>query len=213
MPQKSPTVLRPPTSAFSDLSLSQPSSPEDRPPAGFGRRDFPEATDYLSQFHATSAPLQAPHRARNNRNSADNSNLPSLIHSPSSSFGTAASVASTRPQIPSRSNPLYSSFHNATKSIDLVNPFLPTSEQQLPSSASAADSAGSLKSGASVQTAFRVVESEDMSYEKRASGSRNQDGAASLKNLFGEAIRGLPKEPVRLRRASEVGTAEGSSGW
>ncbi|RMZ03259.1 hypothetical protein D0862_05718 [Hortaea werneckii] len=122
-------------------------------------------------------------RPRLNRASTESTGLPSLIHSPSSSVGTAASFASARP-IPSRHNKSYSATSN--KSYDLVTPQTGTSPTQLMSDSS-------YKSTASTLTSFRVAEAGELSYEKRSASRRRSEAQGSLKQLFShEAMKAPP---------------------
>ncbi|KAI5362175.1 putative Zinc binding protein Ecl1/2/3 [Septoria linicola] len=208
VPRLSPTVLRPMSRTFSDLSLSDStdSASSDQDPSET-RRDS-AATDYLQQFYTSfnsSSKHQHHHhcqRPRADRTSTtstgtrsggdSNTNLPSLSHSPSSSYGTIASNASYRPVM--KHNPFSSTF--TTKSVELVIPYptMSTSPTQLLKDAS-------LKSSASTLTSFRVAEANDISYDASSptsttTGSRRQSQERAdytLKQLFShDAMKAKP---------------------
>ena len=185
VPQRSPTVPRPLSGAFSDLSIAE-SEEEDE-----GTRDNDPTMTWYShrQPDSSSSLASMSRRPRINRASTaiDSTGLPSLIHSPSSSYGTVASDTSYQRPLPPRHT------RSATKSIDLVIPtlaFMPP-ESTLQSS--------SLKSQASTQTAFRVAESSDLSYGGQLSRRDSQivPSPESVKQLFEhDAIRAPPKNDL-----------------
>ncbi|OTA39535.1 hypothetical protein BTJ68_00543 [Hortaea werneckii EXF-2000] len=184
IPQRSPTVLRPLSLTFSDLSISSPESPtEDSDNRSV--RNNSDAFQSLARIHdgTWQEGSNTLSRPRLNRASTESTGLPSLIHSPSSSVGTAASFASARP-IPSRHNKSYSATSN--KSYDLVTPQTGTSPTQLMSDSS-------YKSTASTLTSFRVAEAGELSYEKRSASRRRSEAQGSLKQLFShEAMKAPP---------------------
>lgn len=173
VPQRSPTVLRPMSLTFSDFSIYD----SDSSSSIYGRR---ESTD--SHHHDTTSTRPRFARAQT---TSDTSTIPSLIHSPSSSYGTVASNASYRP-LPPRHNPFTTSF--STKSIDLVIPCSPsTSPTQLLKDSS-------LKSCASTLTSFRVAEAGDISYERRSPKSPDKTSDRALKQLFcHDAMKAPPR--------------------
>lgn len=196
----SPTVLRPVSQTFEGLSLDETDSTSEHYNSHDDRRD----SKYLEQFHsdfsafanAHSPSITKTHRPRTSRTSTtgnrgdSSTNLPSLSHSPSSSYGTVASNASYRPVI--RHNP-FSTTSMSTKSIELVIPY-PTesaSPTQLLKDAS-------LKSTASTLTSFRVAEANDISYQRKSPSSRpSSRGQAdnTLRQLFShDALKSSPKE-------------------
>ena len=186
VPQRSPTVLRPVSLTFSDLTLSDSGSPTQECDERDGYRDS-EAARYLAQFHSSSyvSDLGASRRPRTNRASTGfESGLPSLTNTPASSVGTAASMASYRP-LPPRHDPLG---HFPAKSDDLVMPAYPITA---PSSPAQLKKDSSLKSSASTLTSFRVAEGEDLSFDRRRPSWRRSGG--SLKQSFShEAIKAPP---------------------
>lgn len=197
VPQRSPTVLRPLSQTFSDLSLYDSHSSDSS--SDLEARQDSHAAHYLDQFYSGfAAAEQATSRSgrpRMNRSSTTNDShaIPSLVHSPSSSYGTVASNASYRP-VANRHHP-WNCNCSTSKSIDLVIPYptASTSPTQLLEDAS-------LKSGASTETSFRVVEAGDVSYEQRTlrgskSGSERKTSAdRTLKQLFShDAMKASPK--------------------
>ena len=192
LPQRSPTVLRP-LSTLSDMSISDsnPYSLSDDASDSSSRQAQQEsdATAYLEQFYSDFARAPDSHRPRFHRahttNTTDSSTIPSLSHSPSSSYGTVASTASYTRPLANRHNP-YTTDYSCTKSIDLVLPYTNagTSPNDLMKDASH-------KSSASTLTSFRVAEAGDISYEKKATPSKSSTRRDStrkadktLKNIF-----------------------------
>ena len=199
IPQRSPTRPRPISVAFSDFSISDPTSPDDEceREACFARRDSATAR-YYAQFHTGSwnkGPA-IPQRPYLNRTSTgpDSSNLPSLIHSPSSSVSTVASFASTHP-LPSRRNKSYSA--SSTQSADLVTPCIDAASS---SPARSMDDA-SYKSTASTLTSFHAAEALDVSYERRCAPRRGSEAYGSLKQLFHhDSMRAPPIQTSQIGR-------------
>lgn len=159
VPQRSPTVLRPLSSCFAELSAMEYFLAGDEHP---GPPNDQETTRHAQSLTNLSArdPLQHSDETRMHTSRASYSCMPSLSHTPSSSYASASSYQ--RPRI-SR-NPYASSF--TTKSIDLVLPRPaqgstatagPSSPVQLCMSVSA-------KSSASTLTSFRVAEAERGSF-------------------------------------------------
>lgn len=202
VPSMLPTVVRPMSQTFSELSLGDyNNSPSDHDSGSEAAYRECKVTNYLDQFYSgfsQSAKQQRPRTKRTSttstgtRSGGDSStNLPSLSHSPSSSYGTVASVASVRPIM--KQNPFSSTF--TTKSVDLVMPHnatASTSPTQLLKDASS-------KSSASTLTSFRVAEASDTSYlgvpspnPKRKSTRERADD--NLKQLFRhDAMKASPK--------------------
>ncbi|CAK4032431.1 Hypothetical predicted protein [Lecanosticta acicola] len=186
LPQRSPTVLRPLSCTFSDMSISDsnPYSLDDAASDASSRKRDSEATAYLEQFYSDFARASRPRMHRAHTTTTDSSTIPSLVHSPSSSYGTVASNASYRP-LANRHNPYTTSF-STNKSIDLVLPYHTT----IPHSSSPNElmKDASHKSSASTLTSFRVAEAGDISYEKKKSPTsrRGPDRKAekTLKHLF-----------------------------
>lgn len=163
VPQRSPTVLRPASLIFSDLSISEFSSADsDERSDATGRRDS-ESAHYLDQFYNDFAAARP--RAARTSTATESSNIPSLVHSPSSSYGTVASSQSYRPFIP-RHNPFTTTYHR--KSLELVaSDGPPPSPTQLLKDCS-------MKSSASTLTSYRVAEAGDISHEARRKSSSNK---------------------------------------
>ena len=175
VPQRSPTVLRPASLTFSDLTASDTDSPN---------RDshMSEGARYFAQFESTGhgSELVSSRRPRTNRSStAYEGGLPSLTNTPSSSVGTAASWTSYRP-LPPRHDP--STGHFPKKSIDLVTPIFPTSPTQFAKEAS-------LKSSASTVTSFRCAEAGDVSFDRRRSWRSGTQMSSSLKEMLSRDAR------------------------
>ncbi|KAF2162944.1 hypothetical protein M409DRAFT_26797 [Zasmidium cellare ATCC 36951] len=206
LPQRSPTVLRPVSLAMSDLSLSDSNSlaEETIDTTEPGHND---SSRYLEQFYADFSSANyasGTRRPRTTRASTatDSSNIPSLVHSPSSSYGTVASNASYRP-LPPRHNP-FSATNCSTKSIDLVLPYDTTTNHQSPSISPTTQllKDSSLKSSASTLTSFRVAEGNDITYDKRTPQASRRGSAKSekkadhsLKQLFShEAMKAPPRQ-------------------
>lgn len=147
VPQRSPTVLRPPSLTFSDLHIS--SLDEDPDPSARSKR-FSDVS-HTSNTSGLDDSFSLSHRPQANRTST--STLPSLSHTPSSSVGTTASTSFTysnsRP-LPTRHEPCH---HRPMRSADLVIPTFTTSP---------VDGVGSnsVKSSASTLTSFNVAEAE-----------------------------------------------------
>lgn len=188
IPQRSPTVLRPSSLILSDLSMSDLDSSKYGGDQGDRTdRRVSDAARYLDQFYSDFAAARP--RANRNSTATDSSNTPSLIHSPSSSYGTVASNQSYRP-LTSRHNPFTSTDHR--KSVELVaHDGAPPSPTQLLKDSS-------IKSSASTLTSYRVAEADDMSYESRRKSSSNkydQRADHSLKQqLFShDAMKASPK--------------------
>ncbi|KAF7194591.1 hypothetical protein HII31_04097 [Pseudocercospora fuligena] len=200
VPQRSPTIVRPMSLTFSELNLSDRDSRSSTDSSDRDSRRDSDALHYLEQFYNdlnSSKPTRPRMSSRANTTATggdSNTNLPSLVHSPSSSYGTVASNASYRP-LASRHNPFTSSY-SATKSIELVIPY-PTAADGSPTQLM---KDASLKSSASAQTCFRVAEANDITYEKRDTSRRRRDSRQSpkadqsLKQLFmHEAMKASPK--------------------
>lgn len=186
VPQRSPTVLRPMSRTFSDFSIA------DLNDCSSDVSHESEASDHHD--HLT----LKQHQPRTKRSSTtstgarsrgdSSTNLPSLSHSPGSSYGTVASMASIRPVM--RHNP-FSTTSNR-KSVELVIPYPieSTSPTQLLKDAS-------LKSSASTLTQFRVAEANSLSYEAPLPGSRRysrERADHSLKQLFShDAMKANPR--------------------
>ncbi|SMR49199.1 unnamed protein product [Zymoseptoria tritici ST99CH_1E4] len=143
MPQRSPTVLRPLSiaSSASDFDLSSLAAADYSPltSSPWRRESDDPALRYLDQF---SSDLALRRRSRTRESS---SGLPSLVHSPSSSYGTVASSSTASSQHhhghvhhhPAPPPPpttttttttmnkrdMYSTSHHTSKSIDLVMPY------------------------------------------------------------------------------------------
>lgn len=191
IPQRSPTVLRPPSLAFSDLSISSPGSPPEDPDDHLERHESDLAHSLAGLSAGTWAPEpDMPRRPRANRSSTatESTGLPSLCHTPSSSVSTTASFASARP-VPSRHNKSYSAY--STKPYDMVTPQKPAAS----SSPTQLMADSSYKSSASTLTSFRVAEAGDLSYTKQPSGRRGSEAQGSLKQLFShDAMKAPPMQ-------------------
>lgn len=168
LPQRSPTVLRPLSSTFSDLHLSETSSSDDsnNEPADRSKR-LSDATNYHNRLDSSPSTSPLPRRPHATRSST--STLPSLSHTPSSSVGTAASYT-----FPPR--------HRPTKSADLVIPVFAG-----PASA---------KSEASTLTSFHAAEAEYPKH--RDWRPRQGSATGSLRQLFRhEAVAGSPPRQLK----------------
>ncbi|KAG9585610.1 hypothetical protein KCU84_g13735, partial [Aureobasidium melanogenum] len=177
LPMRSPTVVRPPSLAFSDDSFDL-SAGEEQPKY---RRSESDGSRWLSQFHHNSAD-HSPRRA------SYDPYTPSLSHTPTSLLSTAGSYLSTRP-LPGRKNPYSASF--SSLSVDLVTPVVNTESLTAPTDLS--HQSASLRSSASTSTAFRVVEGE-MSYGKKDYTSETSPSKGSLRQLFfHEAMQAPPR--------------------
>jgi hypothetical protein len=186
LPQMSPTVVRPLSKTFSELNLARISSnsttSSDHHDHGYFEHDYdfqPESLDsHVLDLpgYPTSTTL-APRRPSTKRGSTT-IDVPSLVHSPSSSYGTTASHY--RHTTTTRSS--------TTKSIDLVTPLT------APPSPTLIGQDASLKSQASTLTTLRIAEGRRPSMDKdfRRDSTQATTGAAmgSLRQLFNhDAIR------------------------
>lgn len=186
VPQRSPTVLRPMSLTLSDLSISGSSTDGDERGEQKGRRGS-DSSRCLDQFYNDFAAARP--RGTRSSTTTESSNIPSLVHSPSSSYGTVASNQSYRPFVP-RHNPFTTTYHR--KSLELVtNDGAPPSPTQLLKDCS-------MKSSASTLTSFRIAEAGDITYETRRKSSFNkfdQTADNSLKQrLFShDAMKASPK--------------------
>jgi hypothetical protein len=193
LPQMSPTVVRPLSKTFSELNLarisSNSSTSSDHHDHSYFEQDYdfqPESLDsHVLDLpgYPTSTTL-TPRRSSTKRTSTT-IDVPSLVHSPSSSYGTTTShhrqTATTR--------------SSTTKSVDLVTPLTAP-----PSPTLIGLQDGSLKSQASTLTTLRIAERNTSSETGRPSldkdfrrdGAQISTGAAvgSLRQLFNhDAIR------------------------
>ncbi|KAI5195428.1 hypothetical protein E4T42_07372 [Aureobasidium subglaciale] len=177
LPMRSPTVVRPPSLAFSDDS-SDLSGSEEQPAY---RRSESDGYRYLSHYRYSSTD-QSPRRA------SYEPYTPSLSHTPTSLLSTVGSYLSARP-LPGRKNPYSASF--SSLSVDLVTPVVNT--EPLTASTDLSHQSTSLRSSVSTSTAFRVVEGE-MSYEKKDYASGTSPSKGSLRQLFfHEAMQAPPR--------------------
>lgn len=177
LPMRSPTVVRPPSLAFSDDS-SDLSGNEEHP---MYRRSESDGSRYLSHYRHSSGE-HSPRRA------SYEPYTPSLSLTPGSLLSTVGSYLSTRP-LPGRKNPYSASF--SSLSVDLVTPVVNT--EPLTASTDLAHQNTSLRSSASTSTAFRVVEGE-MSYDKKDYASGTSPSKGSLRQLFfHEAMQAPPR--------------------
>ena len=196
LPQMSPTVVRPLSTTFSELNLDRISS-NSSTNYDYYDRDHDRDHDHYNEhdYHFQPASLD-PHvldlpgyptsetltpRRPSTKRSSTTTDVPSLVHSPSSSYGTTAShfyhTAATR--------------STATKSIDLVTPLTAPPSPTLVSQKDA-----SLKSQASTLTTLRIAEGNNTNDARRPSldkdHRRDSTHAAlgSLRQLFNhDAIR------------------------
>jgi len=198
LPQMSPTVVRPLSTTFSELNLARMSSnsstnydyyDHDRDHDHHHEHDYhfePESLDphVLNLPGYPTSETLTPRRHSQKRVSTT-TDIPSLVHSPSSSYGTTAShcyhATATR--------------STATKSIDLVTPLTAPPSPSLMSQKDA-----SLKSQASTLTTLRIAEGNTTNDARRTSLEKDHrrdstqlpTGAAigSLRQLFNhDAIR------------------------
>ncbi|QDS74845.1 hypothetical protein FKW77_002947 [Venturia effusa] len=211
IPQRSPTVTNSKRFSYSSLSEDEGQYSESESHHGYTNHRHSDATYYIHQLQAEDSPNSSTPRPHYNRSSttlSTLSNAPSLSHSPTSStagmsYPYTPSSTAQRP-LPSRINP-FSTSYNDTRSIDLVNPFAPTSSRHpIPTTAPSSlhhhthprrhDSAyhsrrdstqyGNPSAGAQVSQGF--AEGEMMAYEKVGSAVRGAqgEGYGSLKQLF-----------------------------
>lgn len=189
MQQRSPTVLRPLSNTFSELDLSETSPRSSESNEDYDDYDDAHVQDLpgfpshcLTHFHPTDW----------KRNSTGVDAPPSLVHSPSSSYGTVSSFMSTRPLPPKHT-------HSSNKSADLV---IPMPVQDPPSPKAVTSQHPALKSKASTSTSFRVAQAgendvggEDArrwSVDKKQ--TRNGSAQENLRQLFShDAIRAAPR--------------------
>jgi hypothetical protein len=198
LPQMSPTVVRPLSTTFSELNLARMSSnsstnydyyDHDRDHDHYQEHDYhfePESLDphVLDLPGYPTSETLTPRKPSQKRTSTT-TDVPSLVHSPSSSYGTTAShcyhATATR--------------STATKSIDLVTPLTAPTSPTLTSQKDA-----SLKSQASTLTTLRIAEGNTTNDARRPSLDKDYrrdstqlpTGAAigSLRQLFNhDAIR------------------------
>lgn len=189
----SPTVVRPLSTTFSELNLARIES-NSSTTSDFDHHDHYHEHDYNFEpesldshvldlpGYPTSTTL-APRRPSTKR--ASTADVPSLVHSPSSSYGTNAShhhhTAATR--------------STATRSIDLVIPLTAP-----PSPTLTGHQDASLKSHASTLTSLRIAEGNNTNdagrpsldkFDRRDSGQAPTGAAmGSLRQLFNhDAIR------------------------
>ena len=193
--QRSPTVPRPASLAFSDLTISDSGSAT-RDSHERGDRHGSEAAVYLAQFHSTglasgSISTQRPRTKRTF--TGPESGLPSLSNTPSSSMGTVASTASYRP-FPPRRKPLSEDFQ--PRSPDRVRPPHSTTA---PSSPTQLMKPASSKSSASTSASLHVAEAEDVSYDRRKPTWRHSDqSGSSLKQLLANGVLRASSEYARM---------------
>jgi hypothetical protein len=153
VPQRSPTVLRPLSLTFSEMSFDGAFSPLEgeacepwqQQATEYGQNPF--TNDLWSNQHRNLG-RSGPERGMD---ATDSSELPSLVHSVSSSVASVVSLAQSRPR-PSRHNKSYSAY--STPAMDLVTPCL--TEQKPSPSQLLHDS--SVKSGTTTIACFQQVE-------------------------------------------------------
>ncbi|KAK6438815.1 hypothetical protein LTR95_004979 [Oleoguttula sp. CCFEE 5521] len=180
VPQRSPTIVRPLSSAISDFSLTATTSrtsywdddvsPTEKSPSAQDLPGFPSA-DIV--FESTPHP-------RERTSIAATDAPPSLVHSPASSYGTIASTPATRPLPPRRAT-------TTAKSMDLVTCAL----------AAVPSSPGSLKSEASTVTSIHTAKTQGKSSQMHGgqtpSGWSAGTAVGSLEQLSNSAaMRGVP---------------------
>jgi hypothetical protein len=198
LPQMSPTVVRPLSTTFSELNLARMSSnsstnydyyDHERDHDHYHEHDYhfePESLDpHVLDLPGYPTSETLTPRRPSQKQTSTTTDLPSLVHSPSSSYGTTAShcyhTTATRA--------------TATKSIDLVTPLTAPPSPTLMSQKDA-----SLKSQASTLTTLRIAEGNTTNDARRTSLEKDHrrdstqlpTGAAigSLRQLFNhDAIR------------------------
>lgn len=209
---RSPTVVRPLSTTFSELNLARVASNSSTTSSAYHGDDEPSYDQYEDfepeslDPHVLDLPgyptctTLAPRRPSTKRASTA-TDVPSLIHSPSSSYGTTASHYHHNAPVTTR--------NSTTKSIDLVIPLTAP-----PSPTLLSQQESSLKSQASTLTSLRIAEGSTTanhdetrrpSLEKafRRDSTQGAAGAAmgSLRQLFNhDAIRCASK-----RRTSRAG--------
>ena len=173
LPQMSPTVPQTTSFAFSNLTIDDLFPEDERPESSHCHSDRFETTPERDE-----SSLETP--AAYSRWSS--SNLPSLVHSTSSSYASNASHLPTSRPLPTRRNKSYSIYSN--EPLDLWPTQTPASPPERPDAIAMASSA---HSGTSVQTAIHVGDASSPSATRRRPGS-----PASLKQLFKHSAMTAP---------------------
>ncbi|TKA81952.1 hypothetical protein B0A55_01918 [Friedmanniomyces simplex] len=121
----------------------------------------------------------------------DASALPSLIHSPSSSVASTASVSAPRP-LPSRHNKSYSA--GSILSVDLVTPHEHTGARSTPHTEGEASSSATLVPCLS-------GDARGLPYDDRAARRESGEAQSSAKQLFShEAVKAPPVHAIDFAR-------------
>ncbi|KAF1344508.1 hypothetical protein BDV97DRAFT_55472 [Delphinella strobiligena] len=182
-PMRSPTLVRPPSLAFSDSS--ETSSLYESRRASYARNES-ETAHYLSQFdHVASYDYARP--------STSTSATPSLSHTPVSVISASGSY---RP-LPRRGDPFSASF--SSYSVDLITPVIDMDSSAMPHNVHYRKA--SVGSTGSTNTAFHITD-EDTRYEKRPFSPDDAMKHGSLRQLFShDAMQAPPKRPTQLTQA------------
>ena len=183
VPKRSPTAARPLSLALLDLDLSTESDLISEGAESQQSNDS-EAARYLSQFYAEN---QVNDRATNRRprtsrtSTAGESGIPSLSHTPISSFGTAASGASYKQQLSGRD---FKASQKGFEAADVVR--YPSCGL---SSIGEHVKDGSMTSGASTLTSLQTVERADVSFDKQhVTQIRQRHPSGSLRQLLSHEV-------------------------
>ncbi|KAK5744991.1 hypothetical protein LTR17_001742 [Elasticomyces elasticus] len=174
VPQRSPTVLRPLSLDFSELSIEDAAlTAQDKP---HRLRTGSQTSHYLDQYRFDSR--DASEKMLDNRlasdhscNLIDGSGLPSLVHSPSSSLASTTSMAAPR-LLSSRHNKSYSAY--STPSVDLVSPHRHTA------SSDAANTAAVASSAITVTPLWPDDRTDQSSEKRKSSGAQSSLKALSI---------------------------------
>jgi hypothetical protein len=168
LPLRSPTVVRPPSLAYSDDSSDMSGNEEHHP----YRRSESDTFQYLAHYRHASGEYSS-------RRASYEPCTPSLSYTPASLISPGGSYLSARP-LPGRKNPYCASF--SSLSVDLVTPIV-----NMEASTKQSRQNASLRSTASI----RVVDGE-MNYQSNEPGRTSSDG--SLGQLFfHEAMQAPPR--------------------
>ena len=159
MPRREPTIVRPRSFIFPDTTSTSSifSTGTNSRHQEFTEQES-EQNFTTDSFLSSSASNQTiPSRRPNLTRSSTllDTTIPSLIHSPSSSFGTAGSTFSYR-------SPIYHRHSSKSPSTDLIHPFPVTA----PSSPTQFFHDASLKSRASTLTSLRIAEATELTYDR-----------------------------------------------
>ncbi|KAK4961438.1 hypothetical protein LTR10_001928 [Elasticomyces elasticus] len=174
VPQRSPTVLRPLSLDFSELSIEDAALTAEVKSHRLRRGS--QTGHYLDQYRfdskdASDRMLDERLASDHSCNSIEGNGLPSLVHSPSSSLASTTSLAAPR-LLPSRHNKSYSAY--STPSVDLVTPHRHTA------SSDAANVAGVASSAITVTPFWPNDRTDHPSEKRKSSGAQSSLKALSI---------------------------------